>query len=83
MSSEWRPMSEAPKNGTWILWAMPGGRYCVIRWPEFEECWHDGHGVWQPLPEMPPAGDARERLEKVLAKLYELGYLKHDDEAEA
>ena len=66
--SEWRDISTAPRDGTWMLgWEGPSGTSCgilVMRWkPEgswFEEGWYDDGKRqaepthWMPLP-APPA----------------------------
>ena len=52
-----RPMSEAPRDGTRILWRGDNGEYtkrrwsyCVVWWPEYQECFEHEPGVWWPLP---------------------------------
>jgi hypothetical protein len=55
---EWRPIETAPKDGTRFLWCGDNGEfartrhtYCVIHWPEYEDCFLAGK--WQPLPKPP------------------------------
>lgn len=55
MTDRWQPIKTAPRDGTEFLWRVDNGEYakkrfthCVIRWPEYSDCF-DG-GEWMPLP---------------------------------
>lgn len=54
----WQPIETAPRDGTRFLWCADGGEYTrcrwsysVVRWPEYKECFSEGH--WMPLPAPP------------------------------
>lgn len=45
-----RPMAEAPRDGTPIIWqAEEGAQWHVMYWPDYVECFDLG-GVWLPCP---------------------------------
>lgn len=63
-AGQWRPISEAPKDGTRILCVLESGYYVILQWNRDAEYWQarpDGQTWtpthWMPLP--PPPG-ARE-----------------------
>lgn len=60
MCSEWASIETAPRDGTEFLWCADNGEYakkrwtyCVIKWPEYKDCFDAGS--WQPLPPPPAA----------------------------
>lgn len=79
---KWRDISSAPRDGTSILWTAedPLGRrtYAVITYPEFIECFDEGH--WLPLQfinasltaDTPSTLDARGQLEAALTPVPQL-----------
>lgn len=70
-AAAWRPISEAPKDGTplLLLWPDAAEKMAVMWWDEYVENWqgyYDGINPgylppthWMPLPP-PPAGEPRD-----------------------
>lgn len=73
----WQPIETAPKDGTSILVAAPGGVVTEASWSSRDNGWFDAYGLredpwegnklhpthWMPLPEPPPALAAPARPE--------------------